>query len=50
MWIVLQIFLLVLNLSMGFANIAGDASPYLIALNFFAAGFAAMGLITIALN
>jgi hypothetical protein len=50
MWIMLQIFLLVLNFGMGFANIASNASPYLIALNFFASGFVAMGAIATASN
>jgi len=48
MWIVLQILLLILNLGLGFNNIANNINPYIIATYFFAAGFAGMGAIAMA--
>jgi hypothetical protein len=50
MWIVLQIFLFILNLGLGFYNITINANPYIIALNLFAAGVAALGAVLIALR
>lgn len=47
---VIELFLLVLNLGQGFYNISNKANPYIIATNFFAAGFVAMAIVAMLIN
>ena len=47
---VFYIVLLVFNLAAGFVNITIDANPYVIAINFFAAGFVAASAMVTFLN
>lgn len=50
MIVAINLVLMVFNLSMGLINISHGAKPYVIATNFFAAGFSAMATIAVALR
>lgn len=50
MFVVINLSLTILNLAMGFINIDNGSNPYIIAVNFFAGGFAAFATIATAIR